>query len=351
MTGLARLRRSGVLLAALSLLAGLLTACLPGAEGHASAVRAEAHSAADLTVATWNIEWLLTPATRDDLGQRCVGQQPRSHQRALPCTPGRAEPPRRDPVDFDALARMAERLHREVGAQVVALQEVDGPAAARLVFREGWRVDCFSSRAHPQKTGFAIREGTPYQCHPELHDLDIDGSSRSGADISLYPGTARELRLLSVHLKAGCHTGRLDRKHRPCERLQSQVPILERWVDERVREGLAFAVLGDFNRRLNTDARHPAGLDEAAPVNLFQALSDDEPHGAVLHRATDGARMWPCRASDTFRHYIDDILVSDSLAARARERRFVRLSYPVPDQGLALSDHCPLVLQLPGALR
>ncbi|MDI1257739.1 endonuclease/exonuclease/phosphatase family protein [Aquabacterium sp.] len=301
-----------------------------------------------LRLATWNLEWLLTPADRAELGSRCVRQQPRSDEHALPCTPGKAQPPTRTSADFDALARTAEQLRDALKADVVALQEVDGAGAARQVFRQGWKLDCFVNRAHPQKVGFAIREGTPYRCNGDLGALDIDGSTRAGADMTLYPGTPREVRLLSVHLKSGCFNGKLDRQFGPCQKLRQQVPVLEAWVDARVREGKAFAILGDFNRHLDKDAHYPAGPDESQPLNLFNALSDNEPTGAVLVRATEGASSMPCSQDDRHTRYIDDILVSESLAARAAQKQFTRVPFAAEDQGRLLSDHCPVVYSLTG---
>ena len=326
-------------MAALASAVSLLSACSP---------TQAAHNGDALRLATWNIEWLLTPADRAELGSRCVSQQPRSDERALPCTPGKPQPPTRTVADLDALAHTAEQLRDTVQADAVALQEVDGAKAARQVFRQGWKLDCFVNRAHPQKVGFAIREGTPYRCNGDLSALDVDGSTRAGADITLYPGTPREVRLLAVHLKSGCFDGKLDRQFAPCQKLRQQVPVLAHWVDARVREGQAFAILGDFNRHLDKDARYPAGPDESQPFNLFNALSDNEPVGAVLVRATEGAQSIPCDANDRHKSYIDDILVSAALAQRAAQKQFTRLPFAPEDQGRLLSDHCPVVFSLTG---
>lgn len=299
-----------------------------------------------LVLASWNLEWLMTPRAHAELAARCVRQQPASDERALPCGGDRQATPERTQADFDALSRTAARLREAHGADVVALQEVDGPEAARQVFAQGWKLDCFVRRAHPQKVGFAIREGLPYRCNGDLQALDIDGATRAGADITLHPGTPRETRLLSVHLKSGCFDGRLDRAFGPCEKLRRQVPVVEAWIDQRVREGVAFAVMGDFNRRLDKDARYPAGPDEAAPLNLFQAWSDDQPTGAVLHRATEGQRYQPCDRHDHHKAYIDDILISEKLAARNGDRRFARLPYDTADSDRQLSDHCPVIWAL-----
>lgn len=346
-----RFGRTGLRVA---LLSALVLGALPGWAGiwgwgsDRPAQTAQAHTA--LTLSTWNLEWLMTPQTQAELAARCQRQQPRSSERALPCTPGRAATPTRTPADLEALARSAQALRRAQHVDVVALQEVDGVEAARQVFRQGWTVDCFVRRAHPQKVGFAIREGLPYRCNGDLEALDVDAASRAGADITLYPGTPQAVRLLNVHLKSGCFQGRLDRAFGPCQRLRQQVPVVEAWIDQRVREGVAFAVLGDFNRHLDQDARFEAGPDERQPLNLMQAWSDDQPRGAVLRRATERQPYLPCDADDRHSRYIDDILVSEKLAAQHENRRatarFARLSYDPQDRGRQLSDHCPLIWSL-----
>ena len=298
-------------------------------------------SAADSPVlASWNLAWLLTPATYDELLPACrKSGQIRSNERSIPCTPGRDPIPQRQAADFDALAAVAGQLH----ADVVALQEVDGPEAAALVFRQGWKVDCFVSRAHVQKVGFAIREGIPYQCNPEFAALDVDGASRAGADLTLYPGTPQAVRLLGVHLKSGCVDGSLKTStSEPCKSLRRQVPVVEQWVDARAAEGGRFAVLGDFNRALDQDAKYSAGPDEAAPASVFRALSDGKPAGAVLRRATERS----CFDGDPHDGPpIDNILVSQSLAA-GRTLDGTHLRYDKQLAGRILSDHCPILLRL-----
>jgi endonuclease/exonuclease/phosphatase family metal-dependent hydrolase len=299
-----------------------------------------------ITLATWNMEWLMTPSAHDELAARCVRQQPRSQERALPCTPGHTPPPSRTQADLDALSRTAAKLRQAQHADVVALQEVDGVQAARQVFGPGWKLDCFVQRAHPQKVGFAIREGLPYRCNGDLNALDVDGATRAGADITLYPGTPQAIRILAVHLKSGCFDGKLDRRFSPCERLRQQAPVVEAWIDQRVREGTALAVLGDFNRHLDKDARYPAGPDETAPLNLMQAWGDNSPPGATLWRATEGQPYLPCDEDDRHRQYIDDVLIDQRLASRYKNRRMTRLSYEPQDRGRQLSDHCPLIWSL-----
>ena len=168
-------------LLALSALSALSAAC----------TRAEqAPSTGQLGLATWNLEWLMTPAEHHRLASRCTARQPGSDERALPCTPGRPPPPRRSQADLDALSLTAQALHNEHQVDVVALQETDGPEAASQVFRQGWRLDCFVDRAHPQKVGFAIRDGVPYRCNGDLGALDIDGHTRAPwlLEVNTSPG-------------------------------------------------------------------------------------------------------------------------------------------------------------------
>ena len=304
----------------------------------------------DLTLATWNLDWLMTPETYDMLLPTCdKSGQPRSNERAFPCSAGHAPVPHRTAADFDALARVAERIQ----ADVVALEEVDGPEAGAQVFRQGWKLDCFISRAHPQKVGFAIRDGIPYRCNPEYAALDIDGATRAGADITLYPDTPRQVRLLAVHLKSGRFTGTLNTTFSSCVKLQEQVPVLARWVDARASEGVAYAILGDFNRRLERDVTIAPGPDPAHPASVFSTISDGEPTGATLKRATEGQPRVKCWAQDRNpADPIDNLLVSASLVARSTSLTYQRI--PFDDQEaatLTLSDHCPSKLQLQGALR
>jgi len=149
-----------------------------------------------------------------------------------------------------------------------------------------------------------------------------------------------------VHLKSGCFDGRLDRTFGPCEKLRRQAPVIEAWIDQRVREGTPFAVMGDFNRRLDKDSRWPAGPDESAPLNLMPAWSDNQPYGAVLHRATEGSPYQPCDSKDHHKAYIDDILIDQKLATRHANRRFMRLPYEAQDRDRQLSDHCPVIWDL-----
>jgi 5'-nucleotidase (lipoprotein e(P4) family) len=259
-----------------------------------------------LRLATWNMEWLMRPEVRDPLLSRCVEGQPPSAVRALPCPREPYPPvPRHDAADVALMAGYAAQLQ----ADVVAVQEVDGPEAAALVF-PGYTPACFIERAHPQKTGFVVRTGIAFRCNGDLGALDDDGAARAGADITLWPGTPHAVRLLSVHLKSGCFDRPLsDRSNPVCARLQSQVPVPARWVAARQAAGEAFAILGDFNRRLEIDAGLPAA------DSLWTALASAQP----VARITQGQAYIPCRAGERYTAFIDNIVLGGALAGLRRD--------------------------------
>jgi len=295
---------------------------------------------AALRLATWNFEWLVAPENFLALKRDCVpkGASLRGRRRALPCdVAGKLE---RSSADFDAIARYA----RQLDADVVALQEVDGPAAARRVF-PGYRF-CFTGAAAVQNVGFAVRPGLPYRCGPDLVPLSIDGRVRRGAELVLYPGTSAEIRLLAVHLKSGCGKRRLDSPRDQCAVLARQVPVLEGWIDAQAAAGRAFAVLGDFNRELLWDSG-PARNEAGQPGSLWSEIDDGDPPEADLVNAAAGERFVNCHAGQNFTGYIDHIVLSRSLAARRVPASFHRVTFDTQDAlRRKLTDHCPVSVDL-----
>ena len=214
---------------------------------------------ATITLATWNAQWLMTPDTFDELARVCIGRGGRANgsQRTIPCN--LVPDGRWTGADLDRLRDFAAGLP----ADVFALQEVDGPAVAGRLF-PGWS-SCFTARANVQNVGFVIRPGIPHRCNDDYRALGLpEDDVRWGADLTLYPGSGRELRLLAVHLKSGCNRDLLTSDTDACRMLQRQVPVLEAWIDARAAEGARFAVLGDFNRRFDRESA-PAGSSPCCP--------------------------------------------------------------------------------------
>jgi len=245
--------------------------------------------------------------------------------------------PRTD-ADYAVLKGYADRLE----ADVIAFQEVQSAKAAARVFDPA-RYDIVieerpgSAEASPcrglegrfinrQAVGFAIRKGLKFERREDLTALQIgDPNLRSGVDVVVRPKGQPAVRLLTVHLKSGCASGMTNEA---CAVFQRQVPVLEAWIDARASEGLRFAVLGDFNRRLGQ-----------AGDRVWTELDDAEPANADLSLAAGGQGP---RCDPRFRDFIDHIVLDRR--AGADLFGFTELTYAADTD--RPSDHCPIVATL-----
>lgn len=262
--------------------------------------------AAELKIATWNLEWL---TDRPD-GDRSL--------------PPDAHPKR--PEDLVTLAGYAAQLN----ADVIAIQEVDGRAIAARVFPPDHYSIHMTGDHVVQRVGLVVRRGLHYDLNPDDTALALPGPPpahlRSGADITLHlPGG--DLRILAVHLKTGCERDPLTTSHRPaCKELAAQLSPLQAWIAARKAEGVAFIVLGDFNRWMDGKDQAIATLRETAP----------------LVRATEGQSS-PCWGHERF---IDHILAG---GAAAQWMQPASLTVQVfretgEDWKDRLSDHCAVAV-------
>ncbi len=259
--------------------------------------------ATDLKIATWNLDWLTTRQAGD---------------RSLP-----ADVVPRSAADFDLLATYAQDLN----ADVVAIEEVDGWAAAVRLFPRD-RYSIHMTRDHvTQRVGIAVRRGLRYDANPDVTGLSL-GHLRSGADITLHLGSA-DMRILAIHLKKGCRDKPLQKdRGEACSELKSQVPLLAEWIAARRQEGVPFLVLGDFNRSMDGKDALLASLRQAAP----------------LVRATEG-RSSPCWGNESF---IDHILAGGAAADWMRPETLRVLTFREMDPAMKdrISDHCPVSVRL-----
>ena len=284
-----------------------------------------------IKLATWNLEWLLTPSTFSALNGHCSTDDDfrRSAPRQLPCdVAGKLE---RSAVDLRMLARYA----RSLDADVIAVQEVDGVNAARQVFAD--HEFCFTRSPALQNAGFAIRHGIPFRCEEDLVALSQGDAVRRGAAVVLFPGTADELHLLGVHLKSGCSSQRLDSHSKACDRLARQGLVLENWVESQSRAGHRFALLGDFNRNL---------LGERGDGLLRQINRANAP-GERLISVASRTDFRNCATGQRHSGFIDYILLGAGLAPRLVTDSVHRVTYSTADAAhFKLSDHCPLAARL-----
>jgi endonuclease/exonuclease/phosphatase family metal-dependent hydrolase len=326
----------------------LLLACLGGSPARAAGT-------ATLKLATWNLEWLMTPASFNALRASCTAPEagtaaaPRAARapRSIPCDV--AATLERGRADFAGLARYARRLD----ADVIALQEVDGPGAAALVFPAARYAFCFTAARAVQNTGFAIRRGIAYRCTADYLPLALGGRVRRGATLVLFPGTPAETHLLGVHLKSGCARGPMSPTppSEACALLARQVAPLEAWIDNEAASGARFAVLGDFNRDLAAE-RGPARAPDGSQLNLWPEIDDGDPPGARLTNSAAGERFSNCARGRMHTGYIDQIVLGPALAAERVPGSFEHQGYGARDAWrLKLSDHCPVAIRLDINLR
>jgi endonuclease/exonuclease/phosphatase family metal-dependent hydrolase len=269
-------------------------------------VRAEA---ASYKIATWNIEWLTQRAASDP---------------ALP-----ADVRARTAEDFGRLRGFADRLD----ADVVAFQEVDGAAAARTVFDPA-RFDVVTiDEDVVQRVGLAVRHGITVERHADVAALDVAPAAvhrlRDGLDATLRFPDGAQLRVLVVHLKAGCHTDPIEASRRPqCALLAAQWRVVAAWAHARAAEAVPFALMGDFNRQLDRPDAASAQLDAAAPLLRVTAGQSDpcwEGGAFIDHIFLGGtARRW---------------LVPGSL-------RVLRYGEASAMDRWRLSDHCPVSVRI-----
>jgi len=294
--------RTPALLAVLALLVGACTGAIDpnGASSPGQTIK----------LAAWNMEHL---AERDGTG----------------CRP-------RTEADYAAMRGYVA----ELDADVIAFQEVESKAAAERVFDPAVYTVVIEDRVgtnrrgacrgregltiNAQRTGFAIRKGIPFERQPDFTDIQVGNPDlRSGVDLVVRPLGGEPIRVLSVHLKSGCSSGD---SNDACTVFFQQVPVMERWIDERASEGERFAVLGDFNRRLTMSGDAVwAEWDDASPPNSDLALAS-------------GDRSAQC--NPRYRDFID-FIVLDQRAVDDLQR-FEETTFA----GQPLSDHCAVAAVL-----
>ena len=283
--------------------------------------------AGTLSVASWNINNL-------------------NHKTGQPL---RGNAPARTERDYELLNHYRALLD----ADVVALQEMGSPQAAARVFPQDEYTILFSSRyntrpgEHRRKrdvfTALAVRKTVTILERQDLEALEFthpDGHSsytRYGVS-ALLEKDGRRFRVLALHLKSGCAKGSLQNPtDEDCEILARQIPPLEHWIEEHHAQGIPLILMGDFNRRF--DAHGPRD-------HLWADLDDDNPKDLDLKRLPfHQASQCPSHQGDD---PIDFLIFDSNSWPLVNTSSFQELLYTPADatHGDALSDHCPIKVQL-----
>lgn len=189
----------------------------------------------DIKFVSWNVEHLA-----ENNGEGC---RPRNDQ------------------DYAKLRMFAEKLD----ADVISLQEVESKKAVHRVFpKSDWQVvmsdrpasavyECRGSgrQSTQQKVAIAIRNDIDFKPLSSFKKLGL-GMEGLRYGVSVRLNIAKQpLDVLAVHLKSGCFVDNYQTADRKaCKVLSKQVPILDNWVEERLKQDKAFVIMGDFNHRL-----------------------------------------------------------------------------------------------------
>jgi endonuclease/exonuclease/phosphatase family metal-dependent hydrolase len=291
--------------------------------GFLAATSAAAAPPEALIIASWNLEWLLSPETAHTSRLACNAGKTAS----VPCDVARELS--RDTADLARLAHYA----RQLDADVIAFQEVENRRAALRVFR-GYDI-CINSGQGMQQAGFAVRTGIAHRCDPSLQSLAQGNRLRAGALLVLYPGTTRQIELLAVHLKSGCSRDALDSGDAACRTLAAQGKALAGWMQQRAAIQARTIVMGDFNRTGPSDDV------------FWQQLQVGTAPDAAFHNASTGVAFSNCYRGQPFSQFIDHILVSHALAPQIVRGSFRHHGFRSLDAfRYRLSDHCPISISL-----
>lgn len=213
---------------------------------------------------------------------------------------------------------------------MIGIEEVDGADAARSVFSPLRYTILMSHAPIVQQVGLVVRKGIPFEVHPEVSTLDTASPDdphqlRTGLDVTVGSGS-QALRILVVHLKTGCWDQPLGQKGHSCPVLRKQFSVIEDWILERQDEGEAFAVIGDFNRRLTLEDPLLKPLLQAGPLTL-----------------TTAGHASPCDGGE---YFIDHILLGNAARSWLVPDSLRVMTYKDDASTKGLSDHCPVSVRL-----
>ena len=248
--------------------------------------------------------------------------------------------------DYAAMRDFAQTIK----ADVVALQEVESAKAVARVFpEEDWNIivsdrpasrsyDCRGNdqKSTQQRVGLAIRKGVNYQEVGGFKELALDREGlRYGLVVKVFH-RKDTVEVMSVHLKSGCFAEDYSTStRRACETFEQQVPILDAWVEARIKENRPFVILGDFNHRI------------ANPKNKFwQELTEMEGQPVVLGNSMKDLKGCHPRYPEPIDHIVMGA-GAENMQVLGSETvyYFPSKTGPMTEEEM-LSDHCPIGVTL-----
>ena len=274
----------------------------------------------ELRLVAWNIEHLA-----EQNGTGCV---PRTDQ------------------EYARLRSFAETLE----ADVVALQEVESVGAVARVFpEEEWDIilsERAASRSYEcrgsgntstqQRVAIAVRKGISYENVGSFEELALEMEGlRYGVVIRLL-GPQDTVEVMAVHLKSGCFVDDYSTSdRRACDVLERQVPVLDKWIEDRIASGTQFVLLGDFNHRLST------------PENkLWQVLTEMDDQPVALLNSMQHLEGCHPRYPKPIDHIIMGPKAANLYVSGSEAVHYYQSQAQEMTEEEMLSDHCPISVAL-----
>jgi endonuclease/exonuclease/phosphatase family metal-dependent hydrolase len=260
----------------------------------------------------------------------------------------------RQDTDYAAIRAVAEELKPDI----IGLQEMGTPEAARIAFPEDKFELIFSARFDadlkedpgklndPKKrdiyTALALRKGVVkvIEIKPisELSIKDSEGHPVRDGTAVLVEAGGKRFWAVSLHLKSGCprvtdpYTYKNPSKpsaEEACAMLVRQAPILEDWIDAKEAESQDFVLLGDFNR-----------VFDIGNEMIWAELDDRDPPTLDLFMVPFRQEIVCTGHSPDPDKSIDYVIANKRLWAAAIPSKAPKIDVP----GANVSDHCPVFL-------
>lgn len=253
--------------------------------------------------------------------------------------------PRND-SDYANLRHFAENLN----ADVVALQEVESAKAVARVFpEEDWHIivsdrpssgsyECYGNGqpSTQQRVAMVIRKGLKYQEAGTFKELALNRRGlRYGVVVKLIH-RSDTLEVMSVHLKSGCFVEDYSQSEKSaCETFEQQVPVLDDWIETRLKNEQPFVVLGDFNHRI------------ANPENKFwQVLTEMDGQMVVISNSMQNLKSCHPRYPEPIDHILMGAGAEEYYVPGSEAVYYFSENPESMTEETMLSDHCPIGVTL-----
>ncbi len=252
----------------------------------------------------------------------------------------------RTDADYQTLRDFAKTMD----ADIVALQEVESVKAVERVFPvEEWEIvmsdrpssgsyECRGSGrpSTQQKVAIAVRRGIEFETLESFKELALGNPGLRYGVVIRLTDTPEPIDIMAVHLKSGCFVDDYSTSDRDaCETFEEQAPILDKWMEDRIKQNQAFMVLGDFNHRLSTGSnRFWSDLTEmdGASVNVTTSMANIKGCHPRYPAPIDHIVMSP----DASKYYVTESSMN----------HFFGKTADTMTEDDMLSDHCPISVDL-----